>query len=123
MKENPFKAAINSRQQPLDTEEVESPPMAPAPAPAAPTPATEQTKNGRGRPATGKRSNDEWISRTVYVKRSTDYDIEEQLLALKREGVNLDKSDLVDALLAAWVNSRKSGQAKIQIDRILPMQK
>ncbi len=58
-----------------------------------------------------------------YVKESTDLDVAEQLLALKREGLNLDKSDLVDALLSAWVDSRKSGQTEIQIDEILPIRK
>ncbi|MEL7314031.1 MAG: hypothetical protein AAFN08_03660 [Cyanobacteria bacterium J06559_3] len=57
----------------------------------------------RGRPATGKRSNPNWVGRTYYIQRSTDLDIQAELLRLKRNGTHLDKSELVDLLLANWV--------------------
>ncbi len=65
--------------------------------------ATPSEKSKRGRPATGKRSDDPWIGRTYYVKRSTDLDVEEELLKLKRRGVEIDKSELVDFLMSVWV--------------------
>jgi hypothetical protein len=37
------------------------------------------------------------------VKRETDLDVEDELLKLKRSGVDVDKSELVDLLLGAWV--------------------
>ncbi len=61
----------------------------------------------RGRPATGKRSDRNWIGRTYYIRKETDLDIEEELIKLKRAGIKLDKSSLVDSLLAAWVKWRK----------------
>jgi hypothetical protein len=57
----------------------------------------------RGRPATGKRSDDTWIGRTYYVQKETDLDVEDELLKLKRRGEEIDKSELVNLLLSAWV--------------------
>lgn len=61
----------------------------------------------RGKPATGKRSDDAWISRIFYVQRENDLDAEDELLKLKRQGIEIDKSELVDALFGAWVNWRQ----------------
>ena len=73
----------------------------------------------RGRPATGKRSNPEWVGRTYYIQRKTDLDIEGELFQLKRQGIEIDKSELVDRLLSAWAECRKSGNSKFQISDIL----
>lgn len=56
----------------------------------------------RGRPATGKRSDRHWYGRTFYVRKNTDIIVEDALYQLKRRGVDLDKSDMADALLMAW---------------------
>ena len=77
----------------------------------------------RGRPATGKRSNPDWIGRTYYIRKDTDLDVESELLKLKREGVELDKSELVDFLLAAWVKWRKGENIDFQISEISPWRK
>ena len=45
----------------------------------------------RGRPATGKRSDPDWIGRTYYIRRETDLDIEGELLQLRRQGIEMDK--------------------------------
>lgn len=90
--------------------------------PPAIAPAPNKTR-GRGRPATGKRSDDEWIGRTFYVKRETDLDVEDELLKLKRQDVNLDKSDLVEALLTAWVKYRQGENSEFLLSEIPPMQK
>ena len=77
----------------------------------------------RGRPATGKRSDPDWIGRTYYIRKATDFDIEDELVKLKRAGINLDKSELVDFLLAAWVKWRKGENIDLQISEISPRQK
>jgi hypothetical protein len=66
-------------------------------------PKPKNPNNGkRGRPATGKRSNIDWYGRTFYIRKQTDDQLEDALFQLKRSGTEIDKSDLVDALLAAW---------------------
>lgn len=77
----------------------------------------------RGRPATGKRSNKDWIGRTFYIQRETDLDVEGELYQLKREGLEVDKSELVNALLAAWVKWRNGENIDSQLDEISPRRK
>ena len=79
------------------------------------TPQQPQESKKRGRPATGKRSNPDWIGRTYYIRRETDLDVESELLKLKREGVELDKSELVDFLLSEWVKSCQGNKATFRI--------
>jgi hypothetical protein len=86
--------------------------------PVASSSPTELKK--RGRPATGKRSDAAWIGRTYYVKRETDLDVEDELLNLKRQGVELDKSELVDYLLSAWVKWRNGDDSEILLGEISP---
>lgn len=89
--------------------------------PTPPTPAsTQKEPRKRGRPATGKRSDDAWIGRTYYVKRSTDLDVEEELLKLKRCGVEIDKSELVDFLMAVWVKWQQGENIDLLIDEFTP---
>ncbi len=80
-------------------------------------PTEEQPKESkkRGRPATGKRSNPDWIGRTYYIRKDTDLDVESELLKLKREGIELDKSELVDFLLSEWVKSCQGDKATFRI--------
>lgn len=77
----------------------------------------------RGRPATGKRSDPDWVGRTYYIRKETDFDIEDELVKLKRAGVNLDKSELVDFLLGAWVKWRNGENIDIQMSEISPRRK
>ena len=84
--------------------------------------APEPTKK-RGRPATGKRSDPNWIGRTFYIRKETDLDIEDELIKLKRAGINLDKSSLVDFLLDAWLKWRKGDNIDFYISEISPRQK
>ena len=77
----------------------------------------------RGRPAKGKRSDPNWIGRTYYVRKETDLNVEEELLRLRREGVELDKSELVDALLDAWVKWRQGENMDLRIAEISPRRK
>lgn len=71
----------------------------------------------RGRPATGKRSNEDWLGRTYYIQKTTDLDVEGELFNLKRQGVELDKSELVDFLLSQWVKSQQGGKATFRIGK------
>ena len=84
---------------------------------------SEETTKKRGRPATGKRSDPDWIGRTYYIRKETDFDVEDELVKLKRAGVNLDKSELVDFLLGAWVQWRKGENIDIQMSEISPRRK
>lgn len=89
MPDNPFREAINSRKKPNE--------------PKAPS-NEEKVAPKRGRPKTGKSSSDGYVSRTFYIKEETDLDVEELLVKLKRKGVKLDKSELVEILLASFVD-------------------
>ena len=99
--------AANRRSKKEETEEK----------PEVTPPTEEQPKESkkRGRPATGKRSNPDWIGRTYYIRKETDLDVESELLKLKREGVELDKSELVDFLLSEWVKSCQGDKATFRI--------
>jgi hypothetical protein len=73
-----------------------------------PQPKTTKTRvpdaprRGRGRPAGGKRSDPNWYGRTFYIRKETDERLERALLHLRRSGIEVDKSQLADALLNAW---------------------
>lgn len=97
-----------------------------APVPISPTqlaPVVLTQPKKRGRPATGKRSDDAWIGRTYYVQRETDLDVEDYLLKLKRQGIDIDKSELVDFLLAAWAKWQQGENIDILLDEFTPRQK
>lgn len=127
-KDNPFRKAIASRSQ--EIEAVPDEPVVPSNEPdlellteqaGLVVPPNEPRK--RGRPPTGKRSNDAWIGRTYYVKRETDLDVEEVLLQLRRQGIEVDKSELVDLLLSAWVKWQQGENIEIQLTEITPRRK
>ncbi|MCY7278820.1 MAG: hypothetical protein LH702_35065 [Phormidesmis sp. CAN_BIN44] len=129
-KDNPFRKAIASRQQ-MEPDEPELasgslPQPEPEPIITQPLPVqvpVSSEPKKRGRPATGKRSDDAWIGRTFYIQRETDLDAEEELLNLRRQGIELDKSELVDKLLAAWVQWRKGEDLDFLLAEISPIQK
>lgn len=137
---NMFKKLAQNRQKstPAKTEEEtkpvpksESPKKAkkttPEPTPEEKPPEPEITPEEstpkRGRPATGKRSDPDWIGRTYYIRKENDFDVEDELVKLKRAGINLDKSELVDFLLAAWVKWRNGENIDIQMSEISPRRK
>lgn len=88
--------------------------------PPSPLTQSQPEPRKRGRPATGKRSDDAWIGRTYYVKRSTDLDVEEELLKLKRRGIEIDKSELVDFLMSVWVKWQQGENIDLLIDEFTP---
>jgi hypothetical protein len=91
-------------------------------APESASPDTSERKR-RGRPATGKRSDKNWIGRTYYIRKETDLDVEDELLQLKRQGIELDKSELVESLLSAWVKWRKGEDSDFLLSEISPRRK
>lgn len=136
---NPFKILLTSRQspEPPAPETPTSPNDGAAPisprrkaekpksrksspvTPLDPTPTPDPSPPAkRGRPATGKRSNPGWIGRTYYIQQSTDQAIEAELLALRHGGHAIDKSQLVDALLMAWVQFRQGEKAELLLKAI-----
>lgn len=137
MRDNPFRKAIASRNKvepqptettPTELEQVESnqiePEQVKQPSENIEIRQSENTeRRKRGRPATGKRSDDAWIGRTFYIKRETDLDVEELLLKLKRSGNEVDKSELVDLLLSAWVKWQQGENIEIHLSEISPIQK
>ena len=54
------------------------------------------------------------------MKRSTDLDVEEELLKLKRRGVEIDKSELVDFLMTVWVKWQQGENIDLLIDEFTP---
>ena len=94
-----------------------------APPPAAKSEIVPTAKKKRGRPATGKRSDEGWISRAFYVEESTDIDIETELAQLRREGIKLDKSDLVNSCLIAWLKWRQGENPSKSLGGISPRRK
>ena len=126
-KDNPFRKAIASRQQtepsePESVRNVESASLPVTQPPPVQASISLEPKK-RGRPATGKRSDDAWIGRTFYIQRETDIDTEGELLNLRRQGVELDKSELVDKLLSAWVQWRNGENLDKLLSEISPIQK
>lgn len=111
-KSNPPEKAKKTTPQPTPEEKPPEPEITP-----------EESTPKRGRPATGKRSDPDWIGRTYYVRKETDFDVEDELVKLKRAGINLDKSELVDFLLAAWVQWRNGENIDVQISVISPRRK
>jgi hypothetical protein len=129
MKENPFKRAIASHKQTTESVAPEVAPTDEKPEPMQETPIAAQpasqstpptASKKRGRPATGKRSDDAWIGRTYYVRRETDLDVEDALLRLKRQGIEVDKSELVDLLLSVWIKWQQGENIDIHIAEITP---
>jgi len=123
-KPSPFKKLFETKEEPQIepeqlTEATTDSNVTQTPTPTPPVP-TQNEPRKRGRPATGKRSDDSWIGRTYYVKRSTDLDVEEELLKLKRRGVEIDKSELVDFLMAVWVKWQQGENIDLLIGEFTP---
>ena len=69
-------------------------------------------KKQTGRPPTGKRSDPKYVNRSFFIKEETDLDAEAELFKLKRQGVRVDKSELVDQCLRAWIRYRNGESAE-----------
>ena len=102
-KENPLERVSNI----FSTLKPNTPPPSPAPveevAPVVETPAVSEAKPGRGRPATGKKSNPEYCQTSVSVRKETHKRVK---MALLSDGNGVDFSDLVEDLLSGWLKLR-----------------
>jgi len=82
------------------------PPEAEAPAEAGYAPAppaiVQEAGKGRGRPATGKRSNPEWKLYSHFLKKKTQRAAAARLQA---EDEGRDLSDVLQELLESWLNA------------------
>lgn len=67
--------------------------------PAPPTSKPAVTRNGRGRPATGKRSDPDYETTTVFLRRDTKTAAARLLVGDKGQ----DLSDVLEKLLSSWV--------------------
>jgi hypothetical protein len=80
----------------------------PSPAPARPLPKQESmpepeaAKGGKGRPATGKKSNEEYCQTTISIRKDTRKRVKQALLDAES---GEDVSDLVEKLLLKWLES------------------
>ena len=68
----------------------------------APPSAEPQAEKGRGRPATGKRSNPEWKLYSHFLKRRTQ---RAAVARLQAEDSERDLSDVLQELLEQWLKS------------------
>src|SRR5690348_948344 len=82
--------------------EVEAPPATVESTPTSPTITMVETAKGRGRPATGKRSNPEWKLYSHFLKRKTQ---RAAVARLQAEEGGRDLSDVLQELLENWLKS------------------
>ena len=79
----------------------------PSPAPSsplpksAPDPASDTPKGGKGRPATGKKSNEEYCQTTISIRKETRKRVKQALLDAES---GKDVSELVEELLSRWLS-------------------
>jgi len=93
-KKGKFSALADLHRQPLDEE-----PTSETPPPATTPPAATESR-GRGRPATGKRSNPEWKLYSHFLKKQTQ---RAAVARLQAEESDRDLSDVLEELLAEWL--------------------
>ncbi len=85
----------------LQSESDSPEPVAPVVQPAAPAEPPGEGR-GRGRPATGKRSNPEWKLYSHFLKKQTQRAAAARLQA---EDAGRDLSDVLQELLEGWLNA------------------
>jgi hypothetical protein len=93
-KKGKFSALADLHRQPVDEET-----PAEKPQPVASPPAVVEGR-GRGRPATGKRSNPEWKLYSHFLRKQTQ---RAAVARLQAEDSDRDLSDVLDELLAEWL--------------------
>lgn len=95
-KKSKFAALAHLREAPPEPEEVQPPETAlPAAAPDGP-------EKGKGRPATGKRSNPDWKLYSHFLKRKTQ---RAAVARLQAEDDGRDLSDVLQELLENWLKT------------------
>jgi hypothetical protein len=94
-----FAALAELHRQPVETEAQRAAVV------SAPPAAEPQAEKGRGRPATGKRSNPEWKLYSHFLKRKTQ---RAAVARLQAEDSERDLSDVLQELLENWLKSHSS---------------
>jgi hypothetical protein len=101
--DNKFAKMIQTaREQQADADQDETPPPSEVEASAKPKAAPKAAAapaKGRGRPAVGKRSDPDYETTTVFLRRDTKLAAARLLLGNKDE----DLSDVLEKLLSSWV--------------------
>jgi hypothetical protein len=86
----------------LHRQPAEDAPPEPAAEPVPPPAAMPEPGKGRGRPATGKRSNPEWKLYSHFLKKRTQ---RAAVARLQAEDSDRDLSDVLQELLENWLKS------------------
>jgi hypothetical protein len=85
----------------------EAPPPSPAPVEAVPSPVSKRAapppKASKGRPATGKKSDEDYCQTTISIRKATRKRVKQALLDAE---TGQDVSDLVEELLGKWLDSQ-----------------
>ena len=91
----------------LGTLQSPTPPPSPAPVDVTPEPPSQAngvtSNGGKGRPATGKKSNEEYCQTTISIRKETRKRVKQALLNAES---GQDVSDLVETLLLHWLESQ-----------------
>ena len=91
----------------LGTLKSESSPPSPAPLDHPPQHVSQPdivgSKSGKGRPATGKKSNEDYCQTTISIRRETRKRVKQALLDAE---TGEDVSELVEKLLVKWLESQ-----------------
>lgn len=98
-KQGKFAALAQLRTLPIEPERADEA-VPPDPLPAAMRVDPNLIARGRGRPATGKRSNPEWKLYSHFLKRKTQ---REAVARLQAEDEGRDLSDVLQELLEDWL--------------------
>lgn len=97
-----FSALAELHRQPLESEAPEASQAAVVTDEPEPAAALQAAEKGRGRPATGKRSNPEWKLYSHFLKRQTQ---RAAVARLQAEDSDRDLSDVLQELLEKWLKS------------------
>jgi hypothetical protein len=98
---NKFARMIQTAREHQARSSEETPEIAPEeqPPPKTAPPARPPAPKGRGRPATGKRSDPDYESTTVFLRKDTKTAAARLLIGEKHQ----DLSDVLEKLLSGWV--------------------
>jgi hypothetical protein len=101
MAENRFTRMLQTARDSKPPEEGEQPREAEVPPPPQPK-TIAVPRNGRGRPATGKRSDPDYETTTVFLRKDTKLAAARLLLDDREQ----DLSDVLEKLLSSWVRRK-----------------
>ncbi len=66
-----------------------------------------------------KRNNPDYAARSFYLPKATDRRLQRVLLDLQEEGYELDRSELLNCLLTAWLDSRQGSDLEHRLAELL----